>query len=209
MIRRSDGKQAMSEGWAPGLFFIGLLALVADSCDSRHSAYHSSSQVLAQPELPAPAPTEWDERSDCEPGTPPNSLANAIDVLRAHCDRARAVTIVASVAGLALGVRGGGGALARGAATRAALADGGTAGVALDEAALSEQAAARLGSQAYRLGQANARSSEDGSSASEAGAPEGGAQDSEGADKMDSELESYRPIDESIDASKEWEVGSG
>ncbi len=155
----------MSEGWAPGLFFIGLLALAADSCDSRRSASRTSEIAFAQPqpqrEPPPPVQEEWDERSDCQPGAPPNSLANAIDVLGAHCDRARAVAVVASVAGLALPIRGIGRAAVRGMATRGAMAEATSAGVAAEETALSGQAAARIASQAYRLGETSAGAIED------------------------------------------------
>lgn len=130
---------------APVFFWIGVLVLVGNSCQSNGSSPVRYSQAPA-PQTQRAAPAAWDERSDCRPGAPPNSLANALDPLKAHCDRARAVATIAS---LALMARGGGriglgSGLARGGASRAAAgaAGRGGAGAAADALATGE---ARLG----------------------------------------------------------------
>lgn len=147
----------MAEEWAPGLFIIGVLVLVADGCDGRSS----SRRVQATPPVvqeqvasyqPAPPGSElpWD---DCQPGAPPASLANALDVLDARCDRARAIAIVASVGAMALPGGAARGALLRGTATRAAMARAGSAGAAVDGAIMSERmtAATARGARSYRV----------------------------------------------------------
>ena len=44
----------------------------------------------------------WDEKSDCAPGAPPNSLANALDILKVHCDRDKAIGKLALLGVIAL-----------------------------------------------------------------------------------------------------------
>lgn len=144
----------MSEEWAPGLFFIGLLVLVADSCDGRSSSRQASVPAQEQFASSEAGPSEsglpWD---DCEPGAPPASLANALDVLDARCDPARALAIVASVGAMALPGGAARGAVVRSAGSRAAMSRAGSAGAAVDGVIMSEGMAARTprASRDYRV----------------------------------------------------------
>lgn len=93
----------------------GCAGAMLAGCDSRRASPPEERVriVYAEPALPpAPPPPLPDERSDCAPGAPPSSLANAIDVLRVHCDRGRAIAILGSVGAMALGARFGGGRIA-------------------------------------------------------------------------------------------------
>ena len=145
----------MSDDWAPALFFIGVLALASHSCDGRNSSTRVPAAQVRVPEYHAPPAIEAQQvgRSDCEPGAPPSSLANALDVLRARCDRARAIAIVAGVASLALPGGAARGALVRTAASRASLARAGAAGAAADGALMTERVAATAARspRAYRV----------------------------------------------------------
>ena len=44
-----------------------------------------------QVQPPQPQQATWNERSDCYPGAPPNSLADALDVMKVHCNRTKAI----------------------------------------------------------------------------------------------------------------------
>jgi hypothetical protein len=76
-----------------------LYALCVYGCSAPDS--HSGQVVAPQQVASSAAPQQqktWDERSDCYPGAPPNSLADALDPLKAHCDRAAAIGKIALLA---------------------------------------------------------------------------------------------------------------
>lgn len=148
----------MAEEFAPALFALGVLVLVSNSCEGNSPRQASREIDVARAEPAAPAMR--DERSDCYPGAPPNSLANALDPLKAHCDRGKAIAKIATIAGIGLLARGRGGAgAARAAGTRvvtaeALTAETGAAGAAADSVALTEMGAGRAAaamSRTYRV----------------------------------------------------------
>ncbi len=115
-----------------------LSALCLYGCSEPQSQFEQVPQqqqpasTTPQPVEPAqPQPTTWDERSDCYPGAPPNSLADALDVLKAHCDRKKAFGVLALLAVAAVVPE----ALAGdGAAAGAVASDAASAGAAVDAA---------------------------------------------------------------------------
>ncbi len=87
------------------------------------------SEPVREPASKAPV---VEGRSDCAPGAPPSSLANAIDVMRVHCDRDGAVGALGALAGVALtarfaGARLGGAAAGRAVASEIMAAEAGAA----------------------------------------------------------------------------------
>lgn len=139
-----------SDSGAPILFVIGLIAIFGGGTGTRHGAPASTGSYVPATQATTPSvqqSAQWDERSDCHPGATPNSLANALDVMHAHCDRAAAVARLAPLALLAVPLLGEAG-LAEG-AVGAGEASGGAAaagelraaGAAADATALREAAA--------------------------------------------------------------------
>jgi hypothetical protein len=156
-----------SEAFAPALFFVGVLVLLTNECDPDHRAMveRRQAEVRAQREAPSPV---WDERSDCYPGAPPNSLANALDPMKAHCDRAKAVGKLAVLAAAAAAPELAEVAIAEGAAAEGVLVrgaasaavDAGAVGAAADMVAVGEgatEAAVTAAPRSYRLGSTSAR----------------------------------------------------
>ena len=129
-----------SESGAAWLFGLGLFAILLNTC-SHTSQTATSVTVQSAPQLPA---HQWDEKSDCAPGATPNSLANALDPLKAHCDRAKALAKVAGLVLVAVAPEAIGGALAEGEAVGVAAsgADAGAAGAAADVAGIARSGSA-------------------------------------------------------------------
>lgn len=151
-----------SDAIGPLCLGVFILAVVGDALGGGHRAPPQTVNPV-----PVAASTEqtqvWDERSDCYPGAPPNSLANAIDVLHAHCDRAAAVARIAPLAIAALPLLGEAAVAEAGAAEGAAASDVAAgaslagdmraAGAAADSVATSEAGAEGAGqvSRTYRM----------------------------------------------------------
>jgi hypothetical protein len=154
----------MSSDSAGALFFgIFILAVIGDALGGGRQAPPRTVNPVPVADSAQQA-AAWDERSDCHPGATPNSLANAIDVMQAHCDRAKAIARLAplavAVALPLLGEAAIGEAAVVSQAGRGMAAAGElrAAGAAADAAALSETAAAEeatlaQGTRTYRAPQ--------------------------------------------------------
>lgn len=134
-----------SDSWAPAVLLLFVFAVVGDTCHGPSTSVQQQPVAYGAPQAQQPA--AWNERSDCSPGSSPNSLADAVDPLMAHCDRAKAVAKVAVLAVLAVASElGESAAVADGAAVETAGAadaagDASTAaGVAADSVARADEA---------------------------------------------------------------------
>jgi hypothetical protein len=84
--------------------------------------------AYSEPAATGPVEPVRDEKSDCAPGAPPNSLANALDVMRVHCDREKAYRRLGGLAAIALVGRFGGVGTAARSAAAASTVEAGLAG---------------------------------------------------------------------------------
>lgn len=132
-----------SDSIGPLCLTVFIIAVVADALDGGHRPAPQPVSVPANSQVTS----TWNERSDCYPGAPPNSLANAVDPLHAHCDRAAAIARIAPLALMAAVPVLGEATIAEGAAEGAAASEPATGTMAASDlrvaGAVADAAAAR------------------------------------------------------------------